>query len=389
LGLVSNDADGIEWLHQVNRNKTPRCLHEQEFRDGSFLGFNADFRSSQALRKPRMKSGEGKMMIRRLLAVFTAIVIAAVLAVPSFAKEITVRGQLQRTVEAGGWVIVVDGQKYLILNARKFQNQDWFKEATQVEAIGETKTDVMTIYMEGTPFEVRSMRPLTQGGGQAANENRNESRRLTRVMVAGDSIVQAQPDTAVLTISVVTQAKRALDAQQENASKSDAVVRTLKSAAGAGAEIKTTGYSLQPQRQYRENQPPTITGYEARNTVIVTISDLTKVGPVIDAAAQSGANDVGGVSFTLRKDRPTRDEALAQATREAMGKAQVIAQALGGRVVRIVEVQEEGTVRPRPVYDLQQREGLMQARVAAPTPIEVGTLEITSRVQLVAEIEGP
>jgi uncharacterized protein len=329
------------------------------------------------------------MMIKRLLAVFTAIVITAVLAVPSFAKEITVRGQLQKTVEAGGWVIVVDGQKYLILNARKFQDQDWFREATQVEAIGETKTDVMTIYMEGTPFEVRSMRPLTQGGSQTANENKNEARRLTRVMVTGDSIVQAQPDTAVLTISVVTQAKRALDAQEENASKSDAVVRTLKSAAGPGAEIKTTGYSLQPQRQYRENQPPTITGYEARNTVIVIISDLTKVGPVIDAAAQSGANDVGGVSFTLRKDRPARDEALAQATREAMGKAQVIAQALGGRVVRIVEVQEEGIVRPLPVYDLPQREALMQARAAAPTPIEVGTLEITSRVQLVAEIEGP
>ena len=52
---------------------------------------------------------------------------------------------------------------------------------------------------------------------------------------------------------------------------------TLKSAAGRGAEVKTTGYSLQPQRVYRENQPPTITGYEARNTVTVTIGDLTKV----------------------------------------------------------------------------------------------------------------
>lgn len=336
-----------------------------------------------------MECEEEKMMTKKLISVFAATVLVALIATPSLAKEITIRGRLQKTVEAGGWVIVADGAKYLILNAQKFQNQNWFAEAAQVEAVGETKPDVMTTYMEGTPFEVRSMRPLAQDGGQAANENRSESRRLTRVMVAGDSIVQAQPDTAVLTISVVTQAKRALDAQQDNANKSDAVVRTLKSAAGGGAEIKTTGYSLQPQRVYRENQPPTITGYEARNTVIVTISDLTKVGPVIDAAAQVGANDVGGVSFILRKDRPARDEALAQATKEAVGKAQVIAQALGGRVVRIIEVQEEGTAKPLPVYDMQPREGLMQARAAAPTPIEVGTLEITSRVQLVAEVEGP
>ena len=212
-----------------------------------------------------------------------------------------------------------------------------------------------------------------------------ESRNLTKVMVTGDSIIQAQPDTAILTVSVVTQGRRALDAQQENANKSDAVVRALKNVAGAGAEIKTSGYSLQPQRVYKEGQPPTIIGYEARNSVTVTMSDLSKVGAVIDATAQAGANDLAGISFTLRKDRPARDQALAEATREAVSKAEVIAAALGGRVARIIEVQEEGVQRPSPIYGVQMQS--MKALDVAPTPIEVGTLEITSRVQLVAEIE--
>ncbi|MEP6635274.1 MAG: SIMPL domain-containing protein [Acidobacteriota bacterium] len=333
-------------------------------------------------------------MIRRCLttcgalALFTIVVGGQALAfdvAPSSAAEITVRGRLQRTVEPGGWVVVGDGQKFLLMNAQGYQKESWFKEGTQVEATGETKSDVVSSFMEGTPFEVRSLRPFTQGpsGNQIASGG--ESRGATRVIVAGDSIVQAQPDTAILTIAVVTQGKRAIDAQQENANRSDAVVRALKDAAGIGAEIKTSGYSLQPQRVYKENQPPTITGYEAHNTVIVTISDLTKVGRVIDAAAQAGANDVGGIAFTLRKDRPARDQALAEATREALAKAQVIAQALGGRVVRIVEVQEEGTVRPRPIYQAEM--GSMKTAMAAATPIEVGSLEITSRVQLVAEVE--
>ena len=321
-------------------------------------------------------------MRRKLLIMVGAVALLALLAGQIFAKEITVRGRLQRTVEAGGWIIVSGNQKYLILNAQRFQSEKWFAEANEVEAIGDTKSDVMTTYMEGTPFEVRTMRPFEQGG---SGGNQNESRGLTKVLVTGDSIVQAQPDTAVLTVSVVTQARRALDAQQENANKSDEVVRALKSVAGAGAETKTSGYSLQPQRIYKEGQPPTITGYEARNSVTVTLTDLTKVGPVIDAAAQAGANDVAGISFTLRKDRPARDQALAEATREAVSKAQVIAQALGGRVVRIAEVQEEGVERPRPMYDNMQT---MRAGVAASTPIEVGTLDITSRVQLIAEIEG-
>jgi len=320
--------------------------------------------------------------MRKLISILGTVALVALLATQVFAKEMTVRGRLQRTVEAGGWVIVSGNQKYLILNAQRFQNEKWFAEGNEVEAVGETKSGVMTIYMEGTPFEVRTMRPLAEGG---SGGNQNESRGITKVMVTGDSIVQAQPDTAILTVSVVTQGSRALDAQQENANKSDAVVRALKTAAGTGAEIKTSGYSLQPQRVYKQGQPPTITGYEARNSVTVTMSDLTRVGAVIDATSQAGANDVAGISFTLRKDRPARDQALAEATREAVSKAQVIATALGGRVVRIVEVQEEGVERPRPIY-----EGRMQMLKtdSAPTPIEVGTLEITSRVQLIAEVEA-
>ena len=315
-----------------------------------------------------------------LLTLFSAQVFAATNSASDINK--TIRGRLQRTVEPGGWVIVDHGQKFLLINAQRFQSESWFKEGADVEANGEPR-EVMTTYMEGTPFEAESLKPVTaQGGNQVTGGDRNR----TRVIVSGDSLVQAQPDTAILTVSVVTQAKNALDAQQQNAARTEEVVRSLKAAAGAGSEVKTSGYSLQPQRIYRENQPPTISGYEARNTVTVTIGDLTKVGPIIDAAAQSGANDIGGVAFTLRKDRPARDEALGQATREAMSKAQVIAQALGGKVVRILEVQEEGTVRPRPMYEAEMARGMIAQKVS--TPIEIGSLEITGRVQLVVEVEN-
>ena len=332
----------------------------------------------------RMKvKKRGARMSRKLITLFGIVALLALFTPPAFAKEVTVQGRLQRTVEPGGWVIAASGQKYLILNAQQFQNEKWFAEGIEVEAVGEAKPDVITTQMEGTPFEVRTMRPFAQSG---SGGNQNELRGLTKVLVTGDSIVQAQPDTAILAVSVVTQGRRALDAQQENANRSDAVLRALKNAAGAGAEVKTSGYSLQPIRVYKEGQPPTIAGYEARNSVTVIMSDLTRVGVVIDATAQAGANDVAGISFTLRKDRPARDQALAEATREAVSKAQVIARALGGRVVRIVEVQEEGVQQPRPIYTAQ----LQMKAMSAATPVEVGTLDITSRVQLVAEIElGP
>jgi len=300
------------------------------------------------------------------------------------AKEITVRGKLQKTVESSGWLIVRGDTKYLILNPRNFQGNAWFKESTNVEAVGEVK-EVMTTFMEGTPFEVKTMQPVDE---PAATQGGSDNRRLTRVMVAGDSIVQAQPDTAILTVSVVTQNRAAIQAQQENAAKTDAVVGVLKTVAGAGAEVKTSGYSVQPQRVYKEGQPPTITGYEVRNSVTVTTSDLNKLGAIIDAAAQAGSNDISGIAFTLRQDRPARDRALGEATQEAVGKARMIANALGGRVVRIVEVQEEG-FQQRPPIPIYQTETFMTAQKSAvATPIEVGSLEITSRVQVIAEVES-
>ncbi|HEX3248030.1 MAG TPA: SIMPL domain-containing protein [Pyrinomonadaceae bacterium] len=319
--------------------------------------------------------------MKRLL-IITALILGAATILQ--AKEITVRGKLQKTVESGGWLIVGGDTKYLILNPGNFQSNAWFKESTNVEAVGEVK-EVMTTFMEGTPFEVRTMHPADQA---VATPDREDNRRVTRVLVAGDSIVRAQPDTAILTISVVTQNQSAIQAQQENATKTDAVVRALKAVAGAGAEVKTSGYSVQPQRVYKENQPPTITGYEVRNSVTVTTSDLTKVGSIIDAAAQAGSNDIAGIAFTLRQDKQARDRALSEATQEAVGKARMIATTLGGRVVRIVEVQEDG-FQIRPPMPLFQSEGVptaLAARVA--TPIEVGSLEITSRVQVIAEVES-
>ena len=240
-----------------------------------------------------------------------------------------------------------------------------------------TATQILTLVLAATTvLHAQETRPITQ----------DTAKRQTRITVGGDAVVQAQPDTAILTVSVVTQGKRAIDAQQENATKTAAVVSALKAAAGTGAEIQTSGYSLQPMRVYRENQPPTINGYEARNSVTLTTSELAKLGNIIDAASQAGSNDISGISFTLRKDRPARDQALREATKEALNKAQVMAQVLGGRVVSIAEVQEEGFQRPpQPVY---QAEAFMAKRDAVQTPVEIGSLDITSRVQLVAIIES-
>jgi hypothetical protein len=318
-------------------------------------------------------------------ALFAAALVLTLAARPAGAAEVTVRGRLGRTVEAGGWLIVAQ-QKYLLLNADRWAGESWFREGAEVEAAGETKSDVVSIHMEGTPFEARTLRPAGQQGNEATRPAA-ASVGTARVVVSGDAVVQERPDTAVVTVAVVTQGRTALAAQQENATRTDAVVRAVKQAAGAGAEVETSGYSLQPQYTYREGQPPLIQSYQAQNSVTVTTGDLARVGPVIDAATGAGANSVSNLSFILRRDQPARQRALTEATRAAVGKAQTLAAALGGRLLRIVEVQETTAfVRPMQVYDQIETMAAKGRAAQAPTPVEVGSLDIRSHVTLVAEV---
>ena len=215
-----------------------------------------------------------------------------------------------------------------------------------------------------------------------------KSNRTTKVTVAGESTAKVEPDTAVIVLGVVTQSAQALTAQQENARKSTAVAAAVKNIGGSGAETKTSDYTLQPQYDYRDNRLPKIIGYDARNSIIITMSDLKNVGGVIDAASQAGANSIESVSFIVKQTSPSRGQALAEATQQAMNKANSIAQALGGRVLRVVEESEGATVGTQPgIYETNAPLDYTASK-AITTPIAVGQLSIRSNVQLIVEIES-
>ncbi len=76
------------------------------------------------------------------------------------------RGTLTKTVEEGGWLVRTPGREYLLLSTSAYRREPWFREGTSVEVQGREVTDVMTIYMQGTPFRVSAMKPLSPAGQQ-------------------------------------------------------------------------------------------------------------------------------------------------------------------------------------------------------------------------------
>jgi hypothetical protein len=206
---------------------------------------------------------------------------------------------------------------------------------------------------------------------------------VSSIRVTGDSQVTAKPDRVQIDIGVTTHAEHSQQAASENARQVDAVLTAVKKAAGPTAVLKTVNYTLSPTYRYQNGHEPTLTGYNASNLVQVMLDDLTKISNVIDAAAQAGANNVRGISFTLRDQDSVHADALRKAAARAHADAEVLAAALGLKIVRVLSVEETGA-RFMPVARSMAAPTAAAAEVA--TPVESGTLDIAASLVLTVEV---
>jgi uncharacterized protein YggE len=226
------------------------------------------------------------------------------------------------------------------------------------------------------------------GAPLPAEAQQTAAPQLSSIRVTGDARVTTKPDRVQIDIGVTTRALQAQEAAAQNAHQTDAVLGSLRKAAGAAAVLKTVSYSLSPTYKYHPNgEEPTLTGYTAANVVQVTLDDLARIGAVIDAATQAGANQVQGIQFTLRDQDAVRAEALRQAAVSARAKADVLAAALQLKILRVLNV-EENSPRVLPVRTFMGGARMSAAAAAAPTPVESGTLDVTADVMLTVEV-GP
>ena len=203
--------------------------------------------------------------------------------------------------------------------------------------------------------------------------------------VTGQAKVAETPDRVYIDIGVSTQAQKSEDAASQNATRLSAVLAAVKHAAGAGAQLTTTEYSISPNYNYpRNGGTPTVVGYTVSNVVQVRLDDLRRVGRVIDVATQSGSNNVQNIRFSLRDERAPRSEALREAALNARQDADALAGALDLRVVRVLSVDEQSP-GVEPVYP-RGRLFAQALAVAAPTPVEAGTVDVSATVTLTVEV---
>jgi uncharacterized protein len=207
---------------------------------------------------------------------------------------------------------------------------------------------------------------------------------MSSIRVTGDAVATAKPDRAVIDVGVLTQEKQSQNAASQNAKQLDAVLAALHKLLGADADIKTINYSLNPDYQYRPmGGKSAVSSYTALNVVRVTVDDLDKVGTVIDAATQAGANHVESVRYTVKDQQMLHSQAVREAATKARANADALASALNLKITRIVSVEEGDAAALGPdAADPRDPAG------AAPTPIQSSSFAVTANVTLTVEVSS-
>jgi len=211
----------------------------------------------------------------------------------------------------------------------------------------------------------------------------NNARTLN---VNGRGEVKARPDVAYINISVISKAKTAQAALQDNANKTTNVLNKIKSLIGKEDTVKTSGFNLAPVYDYNQaTKKSELTGYSVSNHLIVKTVDLDNLGNLIDATTGVGANRINGPRFDILDKDKYRKDALRLAVKDAKDTATVTAEAAGVSIVRIMQLNPNYN-NPQPIY-ARSYERMNVASDQSSTPIESGDITVSASVNITYQIQ--
>lgn len=210
------------------------------------------------------------------------------------------------------------------------------------------------------------------------------------IVTDGTAEVSGQNDSTRISIAVVTEGAILDLVGPDNDAKTRAVLQAVKGLGIENLKLKTSGYRVTPQRDYKA-RPPRIKGYEVFNAIEVTLEGLAPeqlskhVTKIIGKALDSGANSVQSVQFYVKNRESMENEALKQAVEQAVERAKTMAAAAGVKLMRIVSLSSLPVQLPPQPRLLMAAE--MKADADSAPPMEIGESRIRVQVNLIYEID--
>lgn len=225
------------------------------------------------------------------------------------------------------------------------------------------------------------------GGKFVETRDRSEA----TISVTGEGKAFAAPDIAEVSLGIQTGRQPTATAAMNKLKEGmDAVFSAVKKMGVEEKDIRTENFNLNPVYDWTQDRGQIFRGFEANQSLRIKVRNLDKASDVVTAAASAGANQAGGVNFTVDDPEAKRSEAREKAIAQARGKAEKLAADLGMRL-GVIKSFDEGGAYGGPVPMIMR--GAKDAGMggggpeAAALPLPPGEQEITVQVTITYELK--
>lgn len=209
-----------------------------------------------------------------------------------------------------------------------------------------------------------------------------------RLVVTGTATVSLKSDMATIELGAQTRGRSVSEAYRENSRVMDALIARLEALGVKREDIRTSQFNVYFEQSYDSMTSAAnslINGsFNVSNMIVITIRDISQVSSILDAASETGANNIYGLSFTSSKSTEAYHQALKRAVADARAKAEILAEASGrtlGRLTLIEEQQSNGMP-----FGLENRMNFQDAK-AGGAPILSGDASVMANVTLHFELK--
>ncbi len=213
-----------------------------------------------------------------------------------------------------------------------------------------------------------------------------EPAQQPRIIVSGEGQAAVAPDLAILSLSVMREAKTAREALDANNAAMSEVVAAIKLFGVADRDLQTAGVQINPRYNYTNkpdgSQDAELIAYQVINMLTVRIRDIVKTGEVLDKAVSLGVNQGGSIAFANEDPSSVLDEARRKAVADAMAKARTLSEAADVSLGRVIEISDQTyAARPMPM------EAKSFAGAPDSVPVQAGENSYSVQVNMTFEIK--
>jgi uncharacterized protein YggE len=154
--------------------------------------------------------------------------------------------------------------------------------------------------------------------------------------------VHIAPDIGILEFEIVTTGENSLSVSEEAAAIYQGAVETLRDFGFGDDEIRTTQFSVSEKS---ERKPPSNDlvnlGFVANHKFRIEIRDFSAIGKLVNAVVGVGVKNLSKLEFESSEIGDAQQQALASAARSARQQAAIMAEAAGGHLGDLLEMESE------------------------------------------------